>query len=235
MTSCFLSCFVLVFFWTILFLLCNRIVAERQFLHAVFPFHFPDKTISLQRKSNLILNIFSMKAIRSINSPQKEWNAVGYSKGESPWKLFSWDSELSRLQAWLSEERRVSWREKQYLALSVVTTNAAEGLPWIIDCVHRGGYELELLNCCLVNECVRTQWKRVPRCSSLLPVKIPLSDQRAILRSKVWREAPGIRVMKASQEWQLKQEAAGTPGYTCLCVPFHDDYGFGIFAEILNT
>jgi hypothetical protein len=51
-----------------------------------------------------------MKAIRSINSLQKERNTVEYSKEESPWKLFSWDSELSRLQAWLSEERRAKRR-----------------------------------------------------------------------------------------------------------------------------
>ena len=55
----------------------------------VFTFHFPDKTVSLQRKSNLIFSIFSMKAIKSINSLQKERNAVGYSKEESPWKQFS--------------------------------------------------------------------------------------------------------------------------------------------------
>ena len=78
----------------------------------VFTFHFPDKTVSLQRKSNLIFNIFSMKAIKSINSLQKEQNAVGYSKEESPWKLFSWDSVLSRLRAWLSEERKAKRREE---------------------------------------------------------------------------------------------------------------------------
>lgn len=54
-----------------------------------FSFYFPDKTASLQRNSNLIFSIFSMKAIKSINSLQKERNTVEYSKEESPWKLFS--------------------------------------------------------------------------------------------------------------------------------------------------
>lgn len=46
----------------------------------VFTFYFLDKTVSLQRNSNLIFNIFSMKEIKSINSLQKERNTVGYSK-----------------------------------------------------------------------------------------------------------------------------------------------------------
>ena len=168
-----------------------------------FSFHFPDKTVLLQRKSNLIFNIFSMKAIKSINSLQKEWNTVGYSKEESPWKLFSWDPVLSRLQAWLSEERQAKGREETRCLFCCHRT-AAEQLPWIIDCVNKSVYELELLNCCLLNESVRTRRELVPQFSPFLPVKSLLSNQRARLRSKVFGEAPGIMMIKELCQLELK-------------------------------
>lgn len=93
------------------FLSDSAVAKERQFLHAVFFLSIFLIKLSLLRKSNLIFHIFSMKAIKSINSLQKEWDAVGYSKEESPWKLFPWDPVLCRLQAWWREERKAKGRE----------------------------------------------------------------------------------------------------------------------------
>ena len=159
-----------------------------------FPFYFPDQTGSLQRKSNLILNIFSMKAIKNINSLQKEWDNVGYSKRES----HHGNCFLEILNSSGSRHdyvKKGGWvEEKQYRALSVVSTNAAEGLPWIIDCMHRREIWIRIIKLLSCKWVCQNTMELVPRCSSLLPVKILLSNQRATLRSKVWREVPGIRV-----------------------------------------
>lgn len=42
-----------------------------------FPFYFPDQTVPLQRKSNLILNIFSMKAIGALIHSRKSEIQLG--------------------------------------------------------------------------------------------------------------------------------------------------------------
>ena len=80
-------------------------------------------------------------------------------------------------------------------------------MAWIIDCMNRSVYELELLKCCLLNEYVGTHWELVPHCSPFCAVKILLNNQRAIIRSKVCREASGIMVIKESCELALKQSA----------------------------
>lgn len=88
------------------------------FLHAAFTFHSPDKTLSLQRKSNLIFNIFSMKSNKEHSFTPERAKYSRVLKGRIARGTVS--SRFCLLQAGLNEERTAKWREI-YPVLSVVT------------------------------------------------------------------------------------------------------------------